>query len=315
MVSAAATARAGAPEEEVASADMEPETEGSGTVTEASDVDEGSVEQAGSSEAAPNGSPDETVVPRATVSPRRGTAAKGDHAYGSAAGVTRREKNPWCGGFGFFAPGILVGDFGEADLVLGAAGGLPPYAFTVGGGGGVLLGGMYVIRGKGFYYFRPSTPFERGRVTAMGGGGGLDVGLVVYNRRQWLVYPYAGVGGLSAKLGIENRHAEDIEIEGHTLAPGDELELDSGCFTFELGFAFQRLMFEKPSGKMRSNGGMINGAEIGLLVSLHQSRWGGENLTTDAIPPARMIGVSIGGGGFSRWEPPMARRSKRRKSR
>ena len=233
------------------------------------------------------------------------------------------EKNPWLGGFGFFSPGILVGNFGdvdralESDTALGEGGAPPPYAVTIGGGGGWLLGGVYVIRGKGFYYFTPSTPSSRGRSTSMGGGGGIDVGMVFYNRQRWMLYPFVGVGGLSTNLGIENRHTTNIDVAGIDLAPGEKTELSSGYFTFELGFAFQRLMFEKPSGAMRANGGFINGAEMGLLVSLHQSQWNAGDTTIDAMPAARMLGfyfrLLMGGGGISRWEAPKFNWKKGRK--
>lgn len=76
-------------------------------------------------------------------------------------------------------------------------------------------------------------------------------------------------------------------------------------------------MFKKPSSKMRGNGGFINGGELGLLVSLHQSQWEAGDTTAAGIPPARMIGfyfrLLMGGGGFSRWEAPKLEWPKRRK--
>src|SRR5262249_22305476 len=141
------------------------------------------------------------------------------------------EKNPWLGGFGFFSPGILVGNFGDVSraiddpAALGEGGAPPSYAVTIGGGGGWLLAGMYVLRGKGFAYFTPSTPSSRGQTNYAGAGGGFDFGMVFYNRKQWLLYPYIGFGGLSANLEIANRSNANITVAGIDLASGEKTQL------------------------------------------------------------------------------------------
>ncbi len=225
-----------------------------------------------------------------------------------------RERSPWLGGFGFFAPGFIVGNFGDmksalqADTALGKGGAPPPFAFNIGGGGGYLLAGTYVIRGKGFYFFAPSSPTTRGRSTHVGGGGGFDIGMVVFNRRSWLLYPYFGVGGVGTTMTVKNEHTADIDLAGRTITPGETAKFSSGYFTFELGFAFQRLMFRKPTPPARVNGGLVNGGEIGLLASFNRSQWQESDTTIRNMPSARMLGLYVrllmGGGGFSRWQPP-----------
>lgn len=247
-------------------------------------------------------------------------AAAGEPAPEAAApdepAVTVAEPDPRLGGFGHLSPGVLVGSFGalddalSADDALGSGAELGPVAVTLGGGGGMLLGGRYVVRGKGFGMVVPSTTTVRGRASLTGGGGGFDVGLV-YHHRQWLLYPFFGVGGMGMALDVDNQSAGDLVLGGRTIAAGQRRTLTSGFATAELGFGFVRRMFgAPPPGARGGMGGLVHGGELGLVVSLWGSGWDDAQGRAD-LPQAQVVGaylrLTVGGGGFSSWGDPRDR--------
>lgn len=266
--------------------------------------------------------PSAQAAPTSSAEPIEHSVKPEPSAASASEPEQRAERNPWLGGFGFFSPGLVVGNFGdmgralEDGSALGPGGAPSDVAVTVGGGGGQLLGGVFMLRGKGFGLFAPTATTRRGRAALTGIGGGADVGLVLFNRRRWLLYPYVGVGGVSSSSSVRNDHDDDIIVAGRTLSPGQELDLKSGYFTFELGFAFQRLMFRKPRHNETSLGGFINGGEVGAIVSLGRSTWQSEGNSVPDMPSTQLLGgyvrLLIGGGGFGRWSPPKWKRRRDR---
>ncbi len=222
---------------------------------------------------------------------------------------------PRWGGFGHFSPGVLIGDWGDfassfEHPVMSSTRELKasPVAATVGGGGRALLAGRYLLGGRGFGMWVPTMWTDWGSARVSGGGGGFDLGLVVYNQRRWMVYPFAGVGGLGYTLEVRNNSDAPVTFGGSPLATtpaagaviegGGASKFSTGFWTFELGVGFQRLQYRRKQG-----GGLINGGELGLLISLHDNAWSDENdVPVIGAPPARMLGVylrlNIGGGGF-----------------
>ena len=120
-----------------------------------------------------------------------------------AKGPARR----W-GGFGHGFGGMLVGDLGGYDPALAGddALGIGPIVFggMLGGGGRVLLGGRLMIGGKGYALLTPPKQGTHGQAQLIGGGGGFDLGVALYNQQKWLVYPYAGLQGIGMGLTVSN---------------------------------------------------------------------------------------------------------------
>jgi len=228
-------------------------------------------------------------------------AAKGKHRHHDGP-------KPTWGGWGHATVGVMAGDFGSVGDRLDDGDALDdeinprPFAAMLGGGGKALLAGRYIVGGKGFAFVPPSQVTSQGRMTMVGGGGGLDVGLVLFNRRNWLIYPYAGVGGFGYTLDIHNQGERDVVVSPNiTLDPEQEVKLTSGFATLELGFGFARSMFWGDPRKGGA-GGMVHNVEVGMMMALSQERWRTEDDVSVAIPPANLLGayvrLNIGGGGF-----------------
>ena len=215
---------------------------------------------------------------------------------------------PTWGGWGHATVGIFTGGFGQVGRHLDDADALGdtirfrPFGVMLGGGGRALLAGRYLLGGKGFAMIPQGQITEKGRAVMLGGGGGLDVGLVLYNGPKWMVYPLAGAGGYGTSLLIHNQSEEDVVVSRNiTLTPGEQIDLTAGFVTFEIGVGVGRSAFW---GDPRSGGagGMFHGLEAGILMSVSEDRWKTPDDITVAIPPASLLGgylrMNIGGGGF-----------------
>ncbi|MEM6993019.1 MAG: hypothetical protein AAF721_21080, partial [Myxococcota bacterium] len=228
----------------------------------------------------------------------------------SAHGRGKRDKGPrptW-GGWGHATLGTVVGSFGDVGSrlddgdVLGGTIKHRPFGLMFGGGGRALLAGRYLIGGKGFAMVPQAQITSRGRSVMVGGGGGLDIGLVLYNKRNWLVYPLAGFGGFGYTLTIDNQSEADVTVTPNiSLSPEESIDLQAGFATFELGVGIARSMFwgDPKSG---GAGGMMHGLEVGVMMAVSEDRWKTDEDVSVALPPASLIGgylrMNIGGGGF-----------------
>lgn len=163
----------------------------------------------------------------------------------------------------------------------------------------------------------PTAANDVGRVAVGGGGGGVELGLVVVNRRGWIVYPFAGLGAIGYSLTLTNTSQGPRSFGDQTIAAGRALELGAGSAYVELGAGFRRLTFTR-------GGGFIHGAELGLMLALDQGPWKRSDgrAVGGGVPGVNMSGfylrVDIGGGGFSwtedveRWRQRRAERRARR---
>lgn len=208
---------------------------------------------------------------------------------------------PTWGGFGYASPGLVVGSFGsnaELQSGLGEGAEASPWATSVGGGGGMLFARRWVVRGHGYALFGPSSSTQVGQTQITGGGGGLDLGLIVHNRRGTLLYPYVGVGGAGQNVSVINRSDQPIEVAGRTIDPNATEDFDAGFLVLDVGFAFQQLLFRPAQeGKLKGGGGFIHGVQIGLQASLPAVSGEGRSLGADQ----QLLGyvrILIGGGGF-----------------
>lgn len=219
------------------------------------------------------------------------------------------DSRPWWGGWGHFQPGIIVGSFGRVGERLDDGDALDdqvrfgPVAATIGGGGRALLAGRVLIGGKGFGLLPQSQITPRGRALLAGGGGGLDIGLVMFSNHRWIVYPFAGFGGMGWGLTIDNQSDVDVTVSpAITLAPEEQTDLAAGFATLELGIGFARTAFW-------GDGGLLHDGEIGVLFGITEDRWKDDNNVSVALPPAHLAGVyfrlGIGGGGFLFKRDPM----------
>ena len=165
----------------------------------------------------------------------------------------------------------------------------------------MLVGGRYLIGGKGYGIFSPLIEADWGKAALTGGGGGLDVGLVLFNHRRWLVYPKAGFGGQEHTLTIRNSSNTNLRFGSNAspVAANSDEQYTTGFFTADIGIGFQRLMFPRADG-----GGLIHGGEVGVMMSLAEGTWSdSDNAIVRGAPPIRMIALylrlNLGGGGFT----------------
>ena len=239
----------------------------------------------------------------AAPAPTTATQAEAPAATSPHPHTDYPRRRPNWGGWGHASGGVLIGDWGGYRGALTHPSGvtLPPArtALQVGGGGAMLLAGRYVIGGKGFGLFTPRATTGWGQVALSGGGGGFDVGVVVVNTRRWLVFPKFGMGGLGHTMTVRNESDEDVAFgtDGATIAANSEDTYGSGYFTAEVGVGFKRLTFPRQEG-----GGLINGGEIGVMMSITDSGWNQNDVIVSGVPPFRMVALylrlDIGGGGF-----------------
>lgn len=211
------------------------------------------------------------------------------------------EQRPFFGGLGKAYLGGIGLDLGglESSLrpLLGADAGIAHLGLQVGGGGFMLIGGV-VLSGGGYAIVTPSTNGSQGDVALSGGGGGVALGYAVVNSRQWIVYPYFGVGGYGQTLRVTNVSGTDLQLGARdVLGPGESGSYDSGFFTADFGISANRLLFF-------ADGGFAVGLDAGFITSAGSTGW--ERQATgevaDALAWAQLRGaymrLSLGGGGF-----------------
>src|SRR5687767_171431 len=183
-----------------------------------------------------------------------------------------RPRRLWFGGFGYAAMGPFFGDLSTLETALrgedglGASYGIGRAGFTLGGGGGAVLGGHLWLGGKGFGLLTAPFVNARGEAVLSGGGGGGEIGYVLARTRM-LIIPFFGIGGFGYGLEVTNRTGQPMPLqEVVSLSPGESRHFKAGFLTVELGVKIKRLLF---SGR----GGFMGGLEVGVLRSLSTAPW------------------------------------------
>jgi hypothetical protein len=212
----------------------------------------------------------------------------------------QRPRRLWFGGFGYAAIGPFFGDLSTLETALrsedalGASYGIGRAGFTLGGGGGAILGGHLWLGGKGFGLL--TAPFDNARGEAMltGGGGGGELGYVLARPRM-LIIPFFGIGGFGYDLEVTNRSRQAMPLQQVlSLSPGESRHFKAGFLTVELGVKVHRLLF---SGR----GGFMGGLEVGVLRSLSTAPWKSDRYEfanhTGALIEGVYARVTFGGGG------------------
>ncbi|MCA9706969.1 MAG: hypothetical protein KDK70_14040 [Myxococcales bacterium] len=219
----------------------------------------------------------------------------------TSSAEAKGEPRRW-GGFGHGFGGIVAGDLsgsGSAlsdDAALGSGGGPIVLGGMVGGGGRMLLGRRLMLGGKGYALITAPAVGRHGSARLLGGGGGLDVGVAVYNDRNWLVYPYLGVQGFG--VGLELRNDADItrRVGDVSLAPGQSRGLSAGFAMLEAGAGAQRLLFGD------GHRGLMVGLELGFLYGITGDRWQLDDADVTGLGTPSLTGgylrLTLGGGGF-----------------
>jgi hypothetical protein len=206
----------------------------------------------------------------------------------------------WFGGLGHVSIGPFFGDLSTLDTALrspdalGASYGIGRAGFTLGGGGGAVLGGHLWIGGKGFGLLTAPFVNARGEAMLAGGGGGVEIGYVLARPRM-LIIPFLSIGGFGYDLEVTNKSERAMPLQQVlSLSPGESRHFKAGFLTAELGVKVQRLLF---SGR----GGFMGGFEVGVLRSLSASPWKSQSHEFADHPGALIEGVyarvTVGGGG------------------
>ena len=169
--------------------------------------------------------------------------------------------------------------------------------FTLGGGGGGLIGRRLWLGVKAHQLFLPSEPSDRGRASISATALNGEIGVAAVNRPHFLVIPYLAFGGVFQNVDVLNRTLAPMNIApGETLAPGEERTFKSSFFTLDAAVRVMGLYFAH-------GGGMATGLDMGLSTSIAPNSYEGDTSLSGA-PPARMttgfIRLVIGGGGFYR---------------
>ncbi|MET0592131.1 MAG: hypothetical protein ABW133_05495 [Polyangiaceae bacterium] len=212
-----------------------------------------------------------------------------------------RPRRPWFGGLGYATVGPFFGDLStlstalRAPDALGESYDIGSAALTLGGGGGAVLFGHLWVGGKGVGLLTAPFKNARGEALLTGGGGGFELGYVLYRPRT-LIIPFFALGGYAYNVRVENDTGRPMPLQNVlTLAPGETRDIHAGFATIELGIRVQRLLFARA-------GGFIGGFEAGLLRSLSSAPWKSDGAEFVNHPGAMIEGgyirFTVGGGGF-----------------
>lgn len=207
------------------------------------------------------------------------------------------------GGFGHAFAGMVAGDLGgydarlSADAALGEGAGPIVFGGMLGGGGRALLGRRLMLGGKGYALLTPRKSGLHGSARITGGGGGLDVGVALYNNDNWLVYPYLGAQGFGLDLEVTNDSAQPRRLGDLSIPAGESRTFTAGFPMIELGAGVQRLLF---SGD--NHGGFMIGLELGFLYGFAGDAWQLDELDVAGLGAPGLNGgylrLTLGGGGF-----------------
>jgi len=211
-----------------------------------------------------------------------------------------RARRLWFGGLGYVAIGPFFGDLSTLDTALrsedalGASYGIGRAGFTLGGGGGAVLGGHLWVGGKGFGMLTAPFVNARGEAMLSGGGGGGEIGYVLARPRM-LIIPFFSIGGFGYDLEVTNKSGQAMPLQQVlALSPGESRHFKAGFLTVELGIKVKRLLFS-------GHGGFMGGLEVGVLRSLSAAPWKSDRYEfvdhAGAIIEGVYARVTFGGGG------------------
>lgn len=172
---------------------------------------------------------------------------------------------------------------------------------TFGSGGWGRLGQRFLLGGSGFGSTNRNTSSPAGTVSTNWGMGFADVGYIFTEKKQWLHYVFAGIGGGGLDLRYNNNTEQPLRLSDNlTVAPGQRAQISTGGLAWQAGISINRVFFgENP----RFLGPKI-GLEAGVFHFPLVGRW--RNNTDDAAltgigrPGMQGAFIRLTVGGFSR---------------
>ena len=117
---------------------------------------------------------------------------------------------------------------------------------TLNAGGGVLLGGSFLVGLSGERLLFPSvigitSEAEVGEYSLSGGGGELELGWALYNNDATLIWPYVSVGYFGYALDFTNNLSDSIPFfEGEPIPPGSEATYTGAAARIGIGVGLTR---------------------------------------------------------------------------
>ncbi len=159
------------------------------------------------------------------------------------------------------------------------------------------IGSRLTVGGNGMAMLYPSVQGEESTVTLIGGGGGFNVGWILYERGPMFGFPFIGIGGFGYNMEVENEGS--LVNQGRFfIPPGETLKINGELIYVDIGVQILRFI----AGD--SNGGPVVGITAGFMQKITGTTWEtdeGFNLTNLSNPEMSMayIKICIGGGGFN----------------
>lgn len=208
------------------------------------------------------------------------------------------------GGYGYFQPGVMIGNFAnlQGDLVdnglIGSDEDAPNFAATIGGGGFGLLKKRLVLSGYGFGNFYPGRGNNSTNVKMTSGGGTFSVGYALVNQNNILLYPTLGFGLMGTSMRIENIGNDPLHFGDNAIPVGTLSQFNMATPMMQIALGFNKLL-------SKVNGGWTVGAQVGYLVNLGKDDWRNAQTNNDVkgVNDTGYEGffftILIGGGGFS----------------
>ncbi|HEY9113425.1 MAG TPA: hypothetical protein VIN10_01915 [Bacteroidales bacterium] len=208
------------------------------------------------------------------------------------------------GGYGFFAPGIMIGSLSnletnlQTDGLLASSENLPSISTNIGGGGYGLMDKRLIVGGYGFGNFFSKTTSSVATIKLAGGGLIAQVGFAAYNKKNMLIFPTVGFGFMGTTMTIDNTSSKDQHFGDNLIPAGSIIEASEGNAMLDIAVNFNKLLSKT------GNSGFCVGASVGYMLSLSDTDW--QNVQTkQAITGVDDTGyngfyvkVIIGGGGF-----------------
>lgn len=166
---------------------------------------------------------------------------------------------------------------------------------VLGGQIGVLFKNKFVVTLNATRQsFAENTSFKgSARVTNVAFGG--TIGYTLYNKNQWLAYPYVGAHFGQGSLDIQNWSPDTLFYGGVAIARSQTGSYKSRSTLLELGVAMRYLM--------NQHGGIMIGAELGAFLSAGSNYTNpGQDRQPSSTAPFTLQGVylrfTFGGGIF-----------------
>jgi hypothetical protein len=209
------------------------------------------------------------------------------------------------GGLGYFSFGYSFPIGGqlktnlENSFLLNSS--LPPFAFSIGGGGYLLFERKFIISGYGFGLKFQNVINKSNEMGFNGGGGGFSLGYIAYNRLNWMIYPSVGFGGMSTTMNIRNTADSLIYFGDYEMALNSDTDFELSQAYLDIGVSAYK--FIQLNRSLNNAAGIAFGFSFGYIAGFGENIWQDPNGNdVGGINPGKTnmiyIKISIGGGGF-----------------